>query len=194
MMGLPVAKLNSEQFIDWENEQTERHEFCRGEIFSMVGVRRVHGLVGLNVATSLKQQLSGSACGVFVESLKLKVNESIFYPDVFVTCDKADLQTDMIFLAPTVIVEVLSPSTQAFDRGLKFAAYRQIASLKEYLLVDPDSRVVELYRRGIDGLFTLHDHTDQSVCELASIGCVLTSIDIFNGLTPHQTAESGSTP
>ena len=77
-MGVPIVKFNLEQFIDWENQQIDRHEFNRGEIFSMVGVKRVHGLVGLNVATSLKQQLSGSTCGVFVESLKLKVNESIF--------------------------------------------------------------------------------------------------------------------
>ena len=190
-MGLPIVKFNLEQFIDWENQQIDRHEFYRGEIFSMVGVKRVHGLVGLNVATSLKQQLSGSACGVFVESLKLKVNESIFFPDVFVTCDKADLQTDMIFVAPTVIVEVLSPSTQAFDRGLKFAAYRQIAQLKEYLLVDPDSRAVELYRRGAEGLFTLHDYTDQAACKLASIGCILKLADIFDGLMPVQPVESG---
>ena len=189
-MGLPVAKLNLEQFIDWENEQAERHEFYHGEVFAMVGVRRVHGVVGLNIAMSLKQQLNGSACGVFVESLKLRVKENIFYPDVFVTCDKADLQTEMIFTSPTVIVEVLSPSTQAFDRGLKFAAYRQILSLKEYLLVDPDTRVVELYRRGSDGLFTLHDYTDQPTCELASIGCVLSTTDIFDGLAPSSISDT----
>ena len=188
-MGLPVAKLNLDQFIDWENEQVERHEFYRGEIFSMVGVRRVHGLVGLNVAMSLRQQLKDSPCAVFVESLKVRVNGNIFYPDVFVTCDKTDLQTDMIFTAPTVIVEVLSPSTQAFDRGLKFAAYRNIASLKEYLLVDPDTRVVELYRRGADELFTLHDYTDQASCELKSIACVLATTDIFEGLKPDDAAK-----
>ena len=193
-MGLPVAKLNLDQFMDWENEQNERHEFYQGEVFAMVGVRRVHGLVGLNVAMSLRQQLRGSPCTVFVESLKVKVNDNIFYPDVFVTCNKADLQTDMIFTAPTVIVEVLSPSTQAFDRGLKFAAYRQITSLKEYLLVDPDTRVVELYRRGADTLFTLHDFTGQSSCELASIGCALATADIFEGLNPNEAAQSNNAP
>ena len=193
-MELPVSKLNLDQFIDWENEQAERHEFYREEIFAMVGVRRIHGLVGLNIAMSLKQQLRGSSCAVFVESLKVKVNENIFYPDVFVTCDKADLQTDMIFTAPSVIVEVLSPSTQAFDRGLKFAAYRQITSLKEYLLVDPDTRVVELYRRGAEGLFTLHDYTGQSACEFTSIGCVLATADIFESLNFTEAAKSGNSP
>lgn len=189
-MGLPVAKLDLDQFIAWENEQDERHEFYRGEVFAMVGVRRVHGIVTGNVFSALRHHVKGTPCQVFSESLKVKVNENIFYPDVFVTCDKTDLQTDMIFTAPAVIVEVLSPSTQAYDRGLKFSAYRQIASLKEYLLVDPDTQVVELYRRGLDALFTLHDYTGQSSCELASIGCVLATVDIFEGLNSGDSAEN----
>ena len=160
----------------------------------MVGVRRVHGTVTGNVFSALRHHVKGTPCQAFSESLKVKVNENIFYPDVFVTCDKADLQTDMIFTAPCVIVEVLSPSTQAFDRGLKFAAYRQITSLKEYLLVDPDTRVVELYRRGAEGLFTLHDYTGQSACELASIGCVLATLDIFEGLHSTEAATAGNSP
>lgn len=192
-MGLPVAKLDLGEFLHWENQQTERHELYQGEIFAMVGVRRVHGLIGLNVAFSLKKQLHGSPCDVFVESLKLQVNQNIFYPDVFVTCDIADLQTEMIFTSPTVIVEVLSPSTQAYDRGLKFAAYRQIASLKEYLLVDPDTRVVELYRRGAEGLFTLHDFTGQAACVLSSIDCTILTLEIFEGLGDPEAENPQST-
>ena len=190
MMGLPSSNLRLEQFIDWENEQAERHELYHGEVFAMVGVRRVHGVVTGNIFSALRQHVKGTPCQAFSESLKVKVKENIFYPDVFVTCDKADLQTEMIFTSPTVIVEVLSPSTQAFDRGLKFAAYRQILSLKEYLLVDPDTRVVELYRRGSDGLFTLHDYTDQPTCELASTGCVLSTTDIFDGLAPSSISDT----
>ena len=191
-MGLAVSKLTLDQFIDWENERAERHEFYQGEVFAMVGVRRIHGTVTGNIFSALRQHVKGTPCQAFSESLKVQVNTNIFYPDVFVTCDKTDLQTDMIFTAPTVIVEVLSPSTQAFDRGLKFAAYRQIASLKEYLLVDPDTRVAELYRRGADALFTLHDFTGQPACEFTSIGCVLATADIFEGLNPDEAAESGN--
>ena len=181
-MGLPVEKLNLSEFLDWENQQTERHEFYQGGIFAMVGVRRVHGLVSGNIAIALSRYAKNTPYQVFSNSLKLQVNQNIYYPDVFVTCDKTDLQTEMIFTSPTVIVEVLSPSTQAYDRGLKFAAYRQIASLKEYLLVDPDTRVVELYRRGAEGLFTLHDFTGQSACILSSIDCTLATDKIFEGL------------
>lgn len=152
----------------------------------MVGVRRVHGAATGNIFTALRRHAKDTPCQVISESFKLKVSENIFYPDVFVTCNKADLQADMIFVTPTVVVEVLSPSPQAFDRGWKFAAYRQITALKEYLLVDPDSRVVELYRRGTDGLFTLHDYTEQFACELAAIGYVMANTDIFEGLTPTR--------
>ena len=185
-MGLLAEKLTLDEFLDWENEQSERHEFYEGEVFAMPDVRRVHGIVVGNICSALHQCVKATQYRVFSQSLKVKVNENIFYPDVFVTCDKTDLQTDMIFTAPTVIVEVLSPSTQAFDRGLKFAAYRQITSLKEYLLVDPDTRVVELYRRGAEGLFTLHDFTGKAACEFTSIGCVLASADIFEGLNPND--------
>ena len=184
-MGLPATKLNIDQFLEWENAQPERNEFYRGEVFAMVGVRRTHALVSGNVFNTLKNHLHGSGCEAFTESVKVKpAEDSIFYPDVFVTCDKQDLQTDMVFTSPIVIVEVLSDSTQAYDRGLKFAAYRQIAALKEYLLIDPTSRVIELYRRGVDQRFTLHDCTAAESVELVSISCTLTAQDIFRGISP----------
>lgn len=182
-MALPQSVTSLADYLDWENQQESRHEFHRGEIFAMVGVSRVHGIVSFNVAASLKQQLKGSRCRVFTESLKVQVGEdSIFYPDVFVTCDPADLKTDYVFRAPTLIVEVLSESTKAFDRGLKFALYRRLPSLREYLLIDPDTRLVELFRRGEDGLFTLHDHTTTPHFPLTAIGCELSLEDIFEGV------------
>lgn len=192
-MGQGAAKLDVAAYLVWENQQATRNELYRGEVFAMVGVRRVHGKVALNVAIALSRQLKGSPCEVFTESLKVQTDHnSIFYPDVFVTCDRADLQTELIFTAPTVIVEVLSESTQAYDRGLKFAAYRQIAALREYLLIDPDTRVVELYRRGAEGLFTLHDHTGQAQFSLTSIGCELTAADIFDGLDAHPQPDAAA--
>ncbi|MFM9880713.1 MAG: Uma2 family endonuclease [Burkholderiaceae bacterium] len=192
-MGQGAAKLDVAAYLVWENQQATRNELYRGEVFAMVGVRRVHGKVALNVAIALSRQLKGSPCEVFTESLKVQTDHnSIFYPDVFVTCDRADLQTELIFTAPTVIVEVLSESTQAYDRGLKFAAYRQIAALREYLLIDPDTRVVELYRRGAEGLFTLHDHTGQAQFSLTSIGCELTAADIFDGLDAHPQSDAAA--
>ena len=157
----------------------------RGEVFAMVGGRRVHNILAGNVFATLKQQLKGSPCFAFIENAKLQTAAGdIFYPDVFVTCDAQDLRTEQIFKTPTLIVEVLSPSTQAYDRGLKFTLYRSLASLREYALVDPDTREVQLFRRGADGLFTLHDLTGAAQVEFASIGCVVTADDLFEGIVP----------
>ena len=184
-MGQAQPAMTLADFLTWEATQAERHEFVRGEVFAMVGARRVHGIVSGNIFATLHQQLRGTPCRTFIEGLKLQVADDVlFYPDVFVTCDAADLCTDVLFRAPTVVVEVLSPSTQAWDRGQKFAWYRRLASLREYLLVDPDTREVSLFRRGDQGLFTLHDLTGAPAVELASIGCTLAADAVFDGLEP----------
>jgi Uma2 family endonuclease len=175
-------------FLDWENAQVEKHEFVRGEVFAMVGGRRVHGAVLLNVASSLKQQLRGTPCGVFADSMKLQVGEDIFYPDVFVTCDADDLRTEQVFRAPKLIVEVLSPSTEGYDRGLKFSLYRALPSLAEYLLVHPDTREASLFRRGAEGLFTLHDFSNVAKIELVSVGCTLDRDELFEGVSAEPQA------
>ena len=184
-MGNAQPVMTLADFLAWEETQPGRHEFVRGEVFAMVGARRVHGIVSGNVFATLRQQLRGTPCRAFTESMQLRVADDVlFYPDVFVTCDPVDLRTDVLFRAPTVVVEVLSESTQSYDRGQKFTWYRRLASLQEYLLVDPDTRELQLFRRGADGLFTLHDLTGMPQVELASIGCSLPADEIFDGLDP----------
>jgi Uma2 family endonuclease len=182
-MALTAEKLSMADYLVWENQQSTRHEFYRGEVFAMVGVRRVHGLVVLNLALAIKSQLKGSGCQVFSESLKLQVaDDAIFYPDLFVTCDPADLKTDMVFRKPTLIVEVLSESTQAYDRGLKYAAYRRLDSLREYVLVHPDTRRIEIFRRNQSGLFEIHDPAESEDLHLASIDLRVPMADVFDGM------------
>ncbi len=113
-MGLPVSKIDLASYLVWEHEQPTRNEFYQGEIFAMVGSRRVHGIVAGNVFAALKNQLKGSGCRAFIEDQKVQVaQDMVFYPDVFVTCNKQDLETDYIFTAPSLVIEVLSTSTQA---------------------------------------------------------------------------------
>ena len=183
-----------QEFIEWEGAQPEKHEFHHGEIRAMAGARRVHGLTALNIAVSLMSQLKGLPCQVFSGSVKVQIGaNTILYPDVFVTRDAADLRTEQVFAAPTLVVEVLSPSTQSYDRGSKFTLYRSLPSLREYMLVDPDTREVQLFRRGANGLFTLHDLTGREQIVLDSVGCELTARDVFDGvgLEPGQ---QGSLP
>ncbi len=182
-MGSPPPKLSLEDFLLWENEQPDKHEFHRGEIFAMVGARRVHGRAVANLTAALMAALRGSPCQVFSEGMKVQpADDTILYPDVFVTCDAADLRTEVIFKAPKLVIEVLSPTTQAYDRSQKFALYRHLASLQEYALVDPDTRRVEVFRVGADGLWVLHDMSEREALELASVDCRLPMADVFDGI------------
>ncbi len=187
-MSLPLAKMSLQAFLDWENQQPERHEFYRGEVFAMVGARRVHGIVALNVAAALKTRLQGKPCQAFIESMKVRVaDDAVFYPDVFVTCDARDLRTEMVFEHPVLIVEVLSASTQAFDRGAKFAAYRGLGSLREYVLIDPETRGVEVFRRNERGLFELHDQSGAAALMLASVDAGIPMDAVFEGVQAEGT-------
>ena len=184
-MGLPLPNLSLDDFLAWEDQQVERHEFYRGEVFLMVGARRIHACVVMNLARALGNALAGTPCRVFSESAKLSpTGDTILYPDLFVTCDPADLRTEVIFRAPKLVIEVLSPSTQAHDRSAKFALYRGMPSLLEYGLVDPDTRRVEVFRIGRDGLWVLHDMSDDNALALASVDVRIAMDAVFDGVDP----------
>ena len=190
MNALTQPKLSLEAYLAWEEGQAEKHEFYRGEVFAMVGARRVHGRVVGNLVREFGTSLKGSPCQVFHEGMKVQIgDDTVLYPDVFVTCDEADLVTDRIFTAPTLVVEVLSPSTQACDRSQKFALYRRIPALREYILVDHDTRRVEGFRRGSDGLWVLHDMSDGDTLEAACLGLRVPLAEVFAGIEPPPQTE-----
>jgi Uma2 family endonuclease len=186
-MHMPVHKLTLNEYLAWEDRQTDRNEFHRGETFAMVGGRRSHGCVVHNLGRHLGNQLAGSPCRTFNEGMKVQIgDDTVLYPDIFVTCDKADLCTDMIFKSPTLVIEVLSPSTQAYDRSAKFALYRRISSLLEYILIDPETRRVEAFRRDDQGRWVLADMSDDDEMVATSIDCRVTLADVFDGVDPPQ--------
>lgn len=154
-MGMPLAvtPFDRAAYFDWEAQQVGKHEFFAGEAFAMVGARQDHVVVSLALASRLRDHLRGSRCRTYTSDMKLEVEvaDAIFYPDVMVSCDAEDRQRPLALRAPCLIVEVLSDSTAAFDRGAKFAAYRQLASLQEVLFVDIDARRLELYQREAEG-------------------------------------------
>ena len=189
MNALTQPKLSLEAYLAWEEDQPEKHEFHRGEVFAMVGAKRVHGRVVGNIERELGMLLKGTPCQTFHEGMKVQIaDDTVLYPDVFVTCDKADLATDRIFTAPTLVIEVLSPSTQGYDRSQKFALYRRIPALQEYILVDPDTRRVEGFRRRADGLWVLHDMSDGDTLEAASLGLRVPLAEVFAGIEPPPEA------
>ena len=145
-MSLPMSRS---EFLAWEHEQLEKHEFWQGEVFAMTGARQAHVMVALNVATLLKSHLRGKPCRAYISAMHLEVEaaEAAYYPDVVGSCDPADLLAERVLRRPTVVSEGLSDSTAAYDPGVKFAAYRKLSSLKEYVLIDPERCTLEIFRR-----------------------------------------------
>lgn len=164
-------RMSANDFLAWDQLQTIRHEFVRGEVIAMAGGEDGNAFVALNLASAARAHLRGTACKVIISEVKLRVEvaDCYFYPDVMVTCSAADAAHRLIKREPLLAVEVLSPSTAAYDRGEKFAAYRQIPTLVEYVLVDPRSRRCDVYRKGDEGLWVLHPFEPGQALVLASI-------------------------
>jgi Uma2 family endonuclease len=191
-MTIPAvqAAFDADSYLDWEERQSDKHEYVRGEVFAMVGARREHVVVALNLASALKQRLRGGPCQAYVSDLKLRVEaaDAFFYPDVMVSCDPRDHTASQFIAHPTLIVEVLSESTAAFDRGDKFAAYRTLPSLQEYVLVDIAARRVESFRRaqGKDWLF--HEHLPAGGdCVFPTLDVAIPFAEIFENVAPEST-------
>ena len=144
-----LAHYTFEDYLEWENRQPLRHEFVGGEVFSMTGASDLHNEVAGNLYTLLRQQLRGTPCRVFMADVKVRIEtaDCAFYPDLLVTCAESDRSDRYVKRSPVVVVEVLSASTAAFDLGEKFAAYRQLDSLREYVLIDQERVRVQVFRR-----------------------------------------------
>ena len=179
-----AAPLNRQAYLEWEAAQPDKHEYIAGEVFAMVGVRRGHALAALTIASRLREHLKGSRCDTFVSDMKLFVADAdaYFYPDVMVTCDERDRRAELAIEHPKLIVEVLSNSTAAYDRGAKFAAYRKLADLQEYLIVDVDQRRLELYRREADHWLMFDSEAGGPALQLESIELALSPDEAFEDL------------
>ena len=173
--------MTAEEFLAWEAGQTERHDFVDGEVFAMSGAEDRHVTASLNLAFALRQHLSGSPCRTYMADMKVAAADerSFFYPDVVVTCSPADRQSPLIKREPTLIAEVLSPSTAAYDLGGKFAHYRQIPTLREIAFIDLDARRADVYRKGVDGLWVLHPFDAGADVRLASVDLTITAAALF---------------
>lgn len=142
-----LPRLTAAEYLDWENQQEIRHELVDGYLYAMTGASLRHDEISMNLAAALYNHLAGSSCRVYKSDIKVQVANNYYYPDIIVRCDDGQSTANEFSLAdPMVIIEVLSPSTQRFDRGDKRLAYQQINSLTDYLLVSQDSMLVEHFR------------------------------------------------
>ncbi len=173
--------MTNADYLAWEAEQTERHEFVGGETFAMAGAEDRHVTAAMNLAFALRQHLSGTPFRTLVSDMRLSVATlgSYFYPDIMVTCAAADLAGPLANSEPKLVIEMLSPSTAAYDRGLKFSHYRSLSSLQEYVLIDLDTRAVDSYTLGSDGLWVLHPFAAAETVSLANVALQVTAAQLF---------------
>ena len=145
--------ISVEEYLAGEAVAPVRHEYIAGEVFAMAGATEEHATIALNVAALLRAHVRGSPCRVYIADMKLRVEpaSAFFYPDVFVTCDARDAPEPLAKRHARVIIEVLSESTEGYDRGAKFGDYRRLDSLDEYVLIDSRSRSCEVFRRRPEG-------------------------------------------
>ena len=185
-----------EEYYALEETSEERHEFYENEIYAMAGGSANHNRITRNLTVALTQELSGKPCEAFVNDLRLRLERVGLhtYPDVMVVCGGltyAAGRSDEI-VNPTLIAEVLSPSTEAYDRGRKFEWYRTLESFQEYLLLDQNRRYVEHYRRGVEEEWTLRVyHQPDEVIHLDSIGVEVPLEELYQRVDWESTQENG---
>ena len=176
-----------EEYIALERKAEFRNEYLSGQIVPMSGGSYNHSLIVTNILGELHHQFKGQGCEVLTHSMRVRAipRDTYFYPDVVVVCGEPEFEDDVFdtLLNPIVIVEVLSPSTEAYDRGEKFTRYKHIASLQEYLLVSQDKVSVEHHRRHGTQWMLSHYRALEEVLQLPAIGCELPLRDIYARVT-----------
>ena len=183
MSAQPQPRYTPEEYLAVERSLEFRHEYYRGEMFAMGGASREHNLIAGNIHAVIHGQFAGRPCEVYQHDKRVKVGTSSMYvyPDVVATCESPRFEDDIFdtLLNPQLIVEVLSDSTAGFDRGFKFENYRQIGSLKDFLIVEQTRAHVEHYYRDHGPWILEEAHGLDAMILLPSINGKLTLADVY---------------
>ncbi|OYE05894.1 Uma2 family endonuclease [Nostoc sp. 'Peltigera membranacea cyanobiont' 232] len=153
--------LTPETYLELEEKSNIKHEYIDGQVYAMAGTTDIHNTIALNLALLIRNHFRGSGCRVYFADIKAKLEKRnrFYYPDIIVTCDSKDRETPTYKRFPKLIIEVLSESTEGFDRGDKFNDYQTIDSLEEYVLVNSKHQRFETFRRNEQGLWVLQTYT-----------------------------------
>ncbi|MGB0561150.1 MAG: Uma2 family endonuclease [Spirulinaceae cyanobacterium] len=179
------SRMAPDEYLIWEAQQELRYEYVDGEIIAMTGGTVPHNDIALNLYRLLYPHLRKRGCRINVSDVKVQSQQGdrYFYPDVVVTCHPDDRQAQAFIKHPTVIVEVLSPSTETYDRTKKLQYYRQMPSLQEYVLVNANTMSIEVYQRGEGRMWLYCDYGAEDVLQLKSLAfeCPVAAVyeDIF---------------
>ncbi|MEG4631998.1 Uma2 family endonuclease [Microcoleus sp. AR_TQ3_B6] len=180
MVALPDRpSMSAEEYLAWEPTQEERYEYWDGEVVAISGQTRNHNRITINFFKLLDDSLN-LPYEIYIIDVKLKVQpgKNYFYPDVVVTCDDRDNDPQLVQF-PSLIIEVLSPSTEAADRGIKFAKYRQFSTLQEYVLMQAEQPGVEIFRRNQQGQWVLSEYGLGDSLQLESVNLEIAIADLY---------------
>jgi Uma2 family endonuclease len=180
MIAITQDFFAADDYLQWEDDQEKKHEYVDGHIYAMAGATENHVDITTNLTVILANHLRGKNCKLFPADMKLNIatKNIYYYPDLFVTCDEGDRFNKKQKEYPCLIIEVLSESTEAKDRGVKFANYQTIQSLQEYVLISQWEQRVEVFRRN-DKFWVLQTYTAGEIIELSSIDLQISVEDIY---------------
>ena len=178
-------QLTPKEYFAWEEKQLEKHEYIEGEVYAMSSGSVNQGRIAIRFTTMFDSHLEGSSCITGNSDIKVKIvkTNNYTYPDVSVTCDDRDKTTTQYITYPSLIVEVLSPSTEAYDRGGKFRLYANNPLLQDYLLVSSTSIEIDLYHKNDNGEWIIINYKEGDMIELKSINLTFAIAQIYRGLT-----------
>jgi Uma2 family endonuclease len=179
-----TPKFTPEEYFAWEEQQLERHELIEGEVYAMTGGTVNHSRIGLKFGALLDNHLSGSKCQTLNSDCRVNIVQSnnYTYPDVSVTCDDRDKTTTKYITYPCLIIEVLSFSTEAYDRGGKFRMYRQNPILQDYVLVSSEQIEIDLYHKTESGSWEIINYQAGDTIELRSVNLTFPIERIYEGI------------
>ena len=183
MMPARKQTMTYAEYFAFEDKAVEKHEFLNGEVFAMSGGTIEHAGLIAGVSVALGVALRGRPCRMFSSDLRVRIRATglTTYPDLSVVCESAQVDTEdpHAVVNPVLVVEVLSDSTEAYDRGEKAAHYRHLPSLREYVLVSQHRPRIEVYRRNDAGRWELFEYESGARVELASIGCSIAVDEVY---------------
>jgi len=182
-MAIPIPYLTVEEYLTAEQTSQNHHEYIGGQIFAMAGGSKQHNLISGNIYTALRSQLRKTNCSTFMADMKVRISlqdkaDIFYYPDVVVTCNQDD-QERFFLNYPCLIIEVLSPGTEAIDKREKRINYQTLNSLQEYILVSQDKITLEVYRKNNQGIWIVETLDKDDNLQLDSVGLNLTMQDIY---------------
>lgn len=184
MATLPINVITPQEYLSIERAADEKSEYIAGEMFAMSGASRNHSFLVGDIFAQLLQQLKSRPCEVHASELRVRVTPATYtYPDVVVVCGEPQFEDSELdtLLNPTVIFEVLSPSTENWDRGGKFERYRRLESLQEYILVSQSEYLVEQRTRQSDSTWLLRElEGPDNTLQITTIGCTVTLREIYS--------------